>query len=148
MTTWTPSQTQTHHLHRLSEQVFGQPLSRKQAYSEIEQGLEANVLKRFELLFPQSAQGVRTTLKISERTLTRRRQAGRFSPDESDRLYRLISLYLQAADVLESVEAADHWMTSPALALGNLTPLVCAQNEAGAKQIGDLLVRIDHGVYS
>ncbi len=133
---------------QLSERVFGHPLSDKEAYSEIERGFASSVLERFGELFPESVTGVREALKLSERTLARRRSTGRFSASESDRLYRLITLYLQAADVLESAEAADSWMNSPALALSDHTPLAYAQNEAGARQVSDLLIRIEHGVYS
>lgn len=148
MTSWTPKITNPSPVGELGEQVFGYPMSDTEAYQRIEDGFEASVLERFDNLFPESISGVRAALKLSERTLARRRSSGRFNAEESDRLYRLISLYLQAADVLESAEAADSWMNSPALALDDYTPLAYAQNEAGARQVHDLLVRIDHGVYS
>lgn len=148
VTSWTPKITNPFPAEELGKQVFGSPISNTEAYRQIEDGFEASVLERFDKLFPESVSGVRAALKLSERTLTRRRSSGRFNAEESDRLYRLITLYLQAADVLESAEAADSWMNSPALALGDNTPLAYAQNEAGARQVHDLLVRIDHGVYS
>ena len=148
MTSWVPKITNPLPAGELGEQVFGHPMSDTEAYQQIEGGFEASVLERFDKLFPESISGVRAALKLSERTLARRRSSGRFNAEESDRLYRLISLYLQAANVLESAEAADNWMNSPALALGDYTPLAYAQNEAGARQVHDLLVRIDHGVYS
>ena len=148
MTSWTPKIMNLLPAGELGEQVFGSPMSNTEAYQQIENGFEASVLERFDKLFPESVSGIRAVLKLSERTLTRRRSSGRFNADESDRLYRLITLYLQAADVLESAEAADSWMNSPALALGDHTPLEYAQNEAGARQVHDLLVRIDYGVYS
>lgn len=148
MTQWTPQPTVPLPTQQLSTRVFGTAMSDQQAFREIERGFEAAVLTRFSALFPESVSGVREALKLSERTLARRRSTGRLSTAESDRFYRLITLYLQAADVLESPEAADSWMTTPALALSDHTPLEYAQNEAGARQISDLLVRIDHGVYS
>lgn len=148
MTQWTPQPTVPPPTQQLTARLFGTALSDHEAFQEIERGFEAAVLLRFDALFPESARGVRAALKLSERTLARRRSTGRLSAAESDRFYRLITLYLQAADVLESPEAADSWMNSPALALGDHTPLEYAQNEAGARQVSDLLVRIDHGVYS
>ena len=104
MTSWTPNITKPLPAGELGEQVFGSPMSDAEAYRQIENGFDASVLERFDKLFPESVSGVRTALKLSERTLARRRSSGRFSADESDRLYRLITLYLQAADVLESAE--------------------------------------------
>ena len=123
MTSWTPKTTNPLPAGELGEQVFGSPMSDTEAYRQIEDGFEAGVLERFDKLFPESVLGVRAVLKLSERTLARRRSSGRFNAEESDRLYRLIRLYLQAADVLESAETADSWMNSPALALGDHTPL-------------------------
>lgn len=148
MTLWTPNTMPTGSTGRLNAQIFGHPLSRQEAANEIERGLPTAVLEQFFDHFPNAVKGSRAALKLSERTLSRRRQGGRFTPEESDRLYRLVSLYLQATDVLESTEAADRWMTSPAPALGNQTPLAAARNEAGSQEVHDLLVRIDHGVYS
>ncbi len=148
MTQWTAQPTVPPIAQQLSTRLFGTAIGDQEAFREIERGFEASVLTRFDALFPESVSGVRAALKLSERTLARRRSVGRLSTAESDRLYRLITLYLQAVDVLESPEAADRWMTSPALALGDHTPLGYAQNEAGARQVSDLLVRIDHGVYS
>lgn len=148
MTLWIPDTEPVGVQGHLNTQIFGHDLSRAEAAREIERGLPTQVFERFLTQFPNAAKGSRETLKLSERTLSRRRQAGRFTPEESDRLYRLIGLYLQATDVLESAEAADQWMTSPALGLGNQRPLTVARNEAGSKEVHDLLVRIDHGVYS
>jgi uncharacterized protein (DUF2384 family) len=39
-------------------------------------------------------------------------------------------------------------MHSPAVALGDKTPIKYAMNEAGAKRVEQLLTRIDDGVFS
>ena len=85
MTSWTPKLTNPLPVKELGEQVFGSPMSDTEAYRQIEDGFEASVLERFDKLFPESVSGVRAALKLSERTLARRRSSGRFSADESDR---------------------------------------------------------------
>ena len=150
MTTWTPPNTTGAKSPgtQLWEQVFGTPWSSDEAFVAIEQGLSAGVLRKLEACVPGVIPVVPELLGISARTLARRRSQGRLTPVESDRLFRLVALYAQGADVLGSVEAADEWMHSPAIALGDKTPLAYAMNEAGAKRVEQLLIRIDDGVYS
>ena len=150
MTTWTPDITTspTSPGKHLLAQVFGGTTDVEAVYEHIEVGFDVGVLETFLRLAQGANSDIKGILKLSERTLTRRRSEGQLSPAESDRFYRLVDLYAQAADVLESVEAADEWMASPALALGNRRPLEYARNEAGAKRVEALLTRIEYGVFS
>ncbi len=43
-------------------------------------------------------------IEVSERTLARRKRKGRLQADESDRLYRIMRLYQQAAEVIGETE--------------------------------------------
>ncbi len=45
-------------------------------------------------------------------------------------------------------DAASEWMLSPLPALGGETPIDIARTEAGARQVENLVGRIEHGVYS
>lgn len=150
MTTWTPPPTIIRSPGRtLIEHVFGAPYTTDAARRQIGEGFSAEVFKRFEKIVSVPRGTLADHLQVSERTLLRRLHENKhFSTVESDRLYRLIDLYSHAADVLGSLEAASEWMTSPAVALGDQTPLAYATNEAGAKRVGQLLTRIDDGVYS
>lgn len=148
--TWTPpANTEEKSPGReLWEKVFGCDFTPEKAFVAIEQGLSTPVLRKFETCVPGVTMFVPDVLGISARTLARRRSLGRLTPVESDRLFRLIALYAQAADVLGSVDATDEWMHSPAVALGDKTPMAYAMNAAGAKRVAQLLTRIDDGVYS
>ena len=150
MTTWTPPQTIIRSPGRtLIEYVFGERYTTDAARRQIGRGFDADVFRRFEKVVPVSRGALADHLQVSERTLLRRLHEDKhFTAVESDRLYRLIGLYSHAADVLDSLEAASEWMTSPAVALGDQTPLSYAINEAGAKRVGQLLTRIDDSVYS
>lgn len=129
-------------------QVFGKELGSEAAFEMIDAGLETSVLDNFLAVFPQATSAIGKVLGLSERSLARRRSQGRFTPTESDRLYRLVELFDLASTVLEGVEAAAEWMSSPAVALSGRTPLEYAHNEAGARRVTTLLQRIEHGVYS
>ena len=150
MTVWTPKldNIQASPGRHLLSRVFGGAADHEDVFKHIEMGFDVNVLEAFLRLAPDAASEIKAVLKMSERTLTRRRSEGQLSPAESDRFYRLVDLYARAADVLESVEAADEWMTSPAVALNDRTPLEYARNEAGAKRVEALLTRIEYGVFS
>jgi len=87
-------------------------------------------------------------LGISKATLHRRKALGKLAPAESDRVVRLARLMGKAIDVLESEENARKWLTSPQVGLGGAVPLDYAETEVGAREVEDLLGRIDFGVYS
>jgi len=87
-------------------------------------------------------------LGISKATLHRRKASGRLDPAESDRVMRFARLMGKAVEVLESDDHARQWLTSPQFGLGGAVPLDYADTEAGAREVEDLLGRIEHGVYS
>ena len=88
-------------------------------------------------------------LGISKATLHRRKKAaGRLEPDESDRVVRFARLMGKAVEVFENEKAARAWMSSPQFGLGGETPLDYATTELGAREVQNLLGRIDHSVYS
>jgi putative toxin-antitoxin system antitoxin component (TIGR02293 family) len=87
-------------------------------------------------------------LGISKATLHRRKVSGKLDPAESDRVVRFARLMGKAVTVLESDDNARQWLTSPQFGLGGAVPLDYADTEVGAREVEDLLGRIEHGVYS
>jgi putative toxin-antitoxin system antitoxin component (TIGR02293 family) len=87
-------------------------------------------------------------LGISKATLHRRKATGRLDPAESDRVVRFARLMGKAVEVMESDDNARQWLTSPQFGLGGAVPLDYADTEVGAREVEDLLGRIEHGVYS
>ena len=87
-------------------------------------------------------------LRVPPRTLARRKRAGRLEADESDRLSRVARLAAQAAVSLGSRDKASAWLRAPNRALGGAVPLRLLDTDPGAREVEDLLLRIDHGVYS
>ena len=70
----------------------------------------------------------------------------KLSPAVSDRLYRVADLFLLAYNVLEDENAARDWMLTPHPGLGNRIPCDLIGMEASAREVEDLLLRVDHGV--
>ena len=87
-------------------------------------------------------------LGISKATLHRRKAHGRLGPAESDRVVRFARLMGRAVTVFESDENARRWLTAPQFGLGGAVPLDYAGTEVGAREVEDLLGRIEYGVYS
>ncbi|MGH7411696.1 MAG: type II RES/Xre toxin-antitoxin system antitoxin [Candidatus Methylomirabilis sp.] len=87
-------------------------------------------------------------ISLPQRTIARRKKERKLQADESDRLLRLALVGAQAADALGSDEKAATWLRRPNRALGGHTPLDLLDSEIGARQVEQVLGRIEHGVYS
>jgi len=61
------------------------------------------------------------------------------------RFWRLVR---QAADLFGDIERARAWLKHPQYGLGGAIPLDYARTEIGAREVENLLGRIDYGVYS
>lgn len=135
---------------RVKAEVFGRVWTAVEAQRAIDSGLPTSALVS---LLSSKAEArsqrrkVLESLDITERTFERRKRSGQLSQAESDRLFRLVNLWALAADVLGDGEDTREWMSTPKLALGNETPIDHARNEAGARNVEDVLKRIEFGVY-
>jgi len=87
-------------------------------------------------------------LGISKSTLHRRKAAGRLDQAESDRVVRFAKLMGKAVEVFESEAGARQWLNSPQFGLGGAVPLQYAETEVGAREVENLLGRIEYGVYA
>ena len=54
----------------------------------------------------------------------------------------------KAVVVMESLENARKWLFSPQVGLGGAVPLEYAETEVGAREVENLLGRIEYGVYA
>jgi putative toxin-antitoxin system antitoxin component (TIGR02293 family) len=88
-------------------------------------------------------------LVIPRRTFSHRKEQGQsLTPEESDRLVRLLRVMAKARETLQNVEKAERWLRSSNRALGGRTPMETLQTESGARLVENVLGRIAHGVYS
>jgi putative toxin-antitoxin system antitoxin component (TIGR02293 family) len=86
---------------------------------------------------------------ISTATLSRRRaKADPLDRDHSDRLMRYARLYWLSVGFFGGDRATGRdWLARPARALGGHSPLDFAETEMGAREVEDLIGRLEHGVY-
>ena len=106
-----------------------------------------------ELEFLQASLGIpmeklAPKLGISKATLHRRKAKGRLDPGESDRVLRFARLIGKAVSLFGELEDAKQWLNAPQFGLGGAVPLDYAKTEIGAREVENLLGRIEHGVYS
>lgn len=88
-------------------------------------------------------------VQISTRTLNRRQKEGKLKADESDRLLRVARIFTQAVNLFEGErEAAQQWLSKENRALKGVTPLEASKTEEGAREVENLIVRLEHGVFS
>jgi putative toxin-antitoxin system antitoxin component (TIGR02293 family) len=114
----------------------------------IQAGLAVHELEDLQASLAVPMERLGPLLGISKATLHRRMAGGRLRATESDRVVRFALLMGKAVEVLESEENARHWLTSPQFGLGGAVPLDYARTEVGAREVEDLLGRIEYGVYS
>jgi putative toxin-antitoxin system antitoxin component (TIGR02293 family) len=87
-------------------------------------------------------------LDISKATLHRLQPTARLGASASDRAIRYARLMGLATHVFQTEEAARIWFHSPQFGLGGKTPFAFARTELGAREVENLLGRIEYGVYS
>lgn len=88
-------------------------------------------------------------LAIPYRTLARRRESGRLTQEESERLDRLSEIYDATFRLLAgNREATRSWLTSPVRGLNNASPMEFARTEVGGREVLNLIGRLEHGVFS
>jgi putative toxin-antitoxin system antitoxin component (TIGR02293 family) len=85
---------------------------------------------------------------IAGTTLARRKRSGVLTMAESEHVLRVAALLDLATRVFDDEADAAAWLSTPNLALGHVTPLALADTEIGAREVEDLLGRIEYGVYS
>lgn len=116
---------------------------------ELERGLSFKALERLTELSGITLTAIARAIGIPERTLARRKSAGRLAPDESERLLRISSIFEKTVDLFEGdITGAVNWLTTPKRAFGGRLPLDYSRTELGAREVENLIGRLEHGVFS
>ena len=112
-------------------------------------GLPARALRSLAERTSTTLGQLQAVTRIDRSTFARRvRSRAKLKTDESDRVVRFALLMGKAVEVMESEEKARQWLASPQFGLGGAVPLDYARTEVGAREVEDLLGRIEYGVYS
>jgi putative toxin-antitoxin system antitoxin component (TIGR02293 family) len=121
----------------------------KSIESLVKQGLPYSTFKTMEGKLHITQNQLADFLSIPNTTLARRRREKRLNTEESDRLIRYARMLTLARDMMEGdEEAANRWLTDRHLLLNDESPLEHAVTEVGARDVEDLITRVQFGVYS
>lgn len=116
-------------------------------HSRLEEGLSYEALERLRRVLDLPLSGISELLQIPPRTLARRKEAKRLQPDESDRLVRLSRVVGLALQLFEGDLAGTRgWLTAPHAALAGETPLEFSTTGVGAREVENLIGRLEHGI--
>lgn len=116
----------------------------------IQKGLSPKAIDRLKAALQLNDQEVSSTLGVSQKTIGRLRSQPRkkLAVGVGDRLYRAAHIFALASSALGNEEAAREWLRTPQIGLNSEVPLDLLSTEAGAREVEDLLGRIEHGVLS
>lgn len=85
-------------------------------------------------------------LGVSTRTLSRRRETGTLTTDESDRLVLLAEIVALAQQAFDSAEGARIWLRTPHAMLGDESPLDHMDTVAGIEKVKTMLYHVEYGM--
>ncbi len=86
-------------------------------------------------------------LGISPATLHRRKKTGNLETPESERIVRFARLFGLAMEVFDTKDATREWLKTQNPGTASESPLSYADTEFGAREVENLIGRIDHGVF-
>lgn len=116
---------------------------------KVEAGFSFDALERLGKTTGLPLERLRVAVRITPRTLTRRKKEKKLSPEESDRLVSVSRLLAQTFELFEgNEEAGVRWFTSSNRALGGQSPLEVAATETGTREVENLIGRLEHGVFT
>jgi putative toxin-antitoxin system antitoxin component (TIGR02293 family) len=115
----------------------------------VEKGFAWATFERFRAMTGLTAEQLGEMTALPRRTLARRKNEGRLSSEESDRLVRAARVYGRALRLFDGrSEDATAWLTTPNMALGGTTPLEMMRTDIGARAVEQVIGRAEHGVFS
>jgi putative toxin-antitoxin system antitoxin component (TIGR02293 family) len=142
-------------MYQMSTKVAAATLESSQASAtihtqikRIQAGLSFRAVRHLQKALDVPLEKIAGVLGMSRATLHRRKIQGKIDKDESEKLVRYERLLKKAEEVFGDNARARAWLTQEQSGLGNAVPLDFARTEIGAREVENLLGRIEYGVYS
>lgn len=135
-------------VHQSSDETVLRELAPAYMIERIQAGLPIYELDALQESLAVPMEVLAGKLGISKATLHRRKLEGRLDAVESERVLRFARLMGKAINVFGSESNAREWLNKSQFGLGGAVPLDYAETEIGAREVENLLGRIEYGVYS
>ena len=134
----------------LGGKTLARKTERKGAAMVIREGLPSRVVTRLGELWDLDEDNLVHIIGTSRRTLSRRMRAtgSSLSPVESDRVFRFGRIMSRIEEVFSDKDIALDWANSPNLALSGDKPIEVLDTDAGVERVEEILINIEHGIYS
>jgi putative toxin-antitoxin system antitoxin component (TIGR02293 family) len=112
-------------------------------------GLPSLALKQVAAALGLQPAKISPMVNITQKTIERRLKGkAKLKPDESERVARLMRVIARATEVLEDEGHARQWLNHPMKVLGGQTPLSLSATEPGAREVEQVLSRLEQGVFA
>ena len=116
---------------------------------EIERGLPYRRIEKLIKDLDETDARIAHLVQIAPRTLARRKQEGTLKSDESERVDRIDRIFRLAVELFEGDKnEAVKWLKEPNRGLANRPPLDFSRTEIGAREVENLIGRLEYGVFS
>lgn len=112
------------------------PIREGYALDVVDQALESGKISAVEL----------DRLVMPRKTLAHRRTLGSLTPEQSDRLSRVLRIIDEAEDTFGDTAKAHVWLRRPTTLLNGKSPLDRLDTDFGTRQVEDILGRIVFGL--
>ena len=128
---------------------LGIPARGLRLHQALQEGLPYRVYDQLAAATGLDKAALAKVVEIAPATLHRRLKAGRFTKDESDRLYRLAQVFSSACELFEGdAQAAREWLHRPVRGLGGARPADMIATSAQTAAVMDLIGRLEHGIFA
>jgi len=131
--------------------VLGRKINSSFEFADaISEGLPSQTVFFLQNLLEAGDDEYSSTLGVSTKWLSRYRKTPKLhlGIEVSDKLYRIARIYKLAEEILENKASAIKWLHRPQMGLNERVPLELIKTEVGAKEVEELLYRIEYGMYS
>ena len=135
----------------MSNATFAAKASIHSVQREIERvraGLKFTSVQNLQRALDLPMTTIATVLGMSRATLHRRKRDGKIDGNEAERVRRYERLLEKAEAVFGGKTQAREWLTHQQVGLGGAVPVQFAATEIGAREVENLLGRIEYSVYS
>lgn len=126
----------------------GVPSDSAKLHAALREGFSYRVYGNLSSISGLSKAEIAKAAVISPATLQRRSKSGRFSRDESDRLYRFAKVLEAAIDLYGGDKnAAVRWLTGPVRGLGGRKPVDMLATSAETEAVLNLIGCLERGIF-